>query len=319
TSHRTPSSKTRANNAPRQNNPADAKNLIIPSRVAHSDDDGNDEKATAGCTVDKSFLQPNSPSVPSRAGETNHGGWYAPSPRDQRHTLVGWKVLPTRLAFSLRLERLHPVRPPYSLRAPQQAPPDCSMCRLRLAIAGLSVRASCASFPPSPRSDCSTSVATVWVRWNGHDDGIGKPSEWRMPLNEMEGTGKRDLLLPLPENNRERLRLSLRVAVPGFGNKNNKVTRVTDIDDQEQERSRTTGIVGTVDVGWDGLSCVPVYRTDYFVDACGGRSVLHPSLPVALELAAVPGSYGRFRAASSSPVRGRGSGHDVQAFPCREF
>lgn len=214
--------------------------------------------------------------------------------RAQRRMLIGWKVLPARLALSLRLERLQPSRPPRWLRAPAKALPSCSMCRLRLSVAGLSVRASHPSLILNPQSLFLEPTTIVKVRWNGHDDGVRSFSEWRIPSTNTAESNLVDFLLPVPEHNRDQLRLSLRVAVPSLAC--NLQAGKESVDKELQNGS----VMGMIDIGWDGLSCLPVYRTEFFVEASDGRSVLHPSLPILAELVAVQGACRHFNLATPS-------------------
>lgn len=115
-----------------------------------------------------------------------------------------------------------------------------------------------------------------------------------MPLTKAAGSEIVDLLLPVPKHNRDRLRLSLRVAVPSLAYNFQAAKGSIDKDLQ------ISSVVGVVDIGWDGLSCLPVYRTEFFINACDGRSVLHPSLPVTAELVTVAGARCRFNLATSS-------------------
>lgn len=235
-----------------------------------------------------------------------------PSLLAQRSAPVAWKIRPARLAMSLRVERLQTTRPSLPLRAPPQAPPGYAVCRLRLGIAGISVRASHPGFGRVSLARLIESTATVTVRWNGYDDGVGAFSAWRVPLvapagnGAVAGSGQNDLLLPVPKNNRRGLLLSLSVQRPNF----RQVSQSTGgwiakevIDDNHH-------FSGVVNIGWDGLSCLPVNRTDFFVDAQDGlfmtnESGRRPSLAVTLELLAVlqtPRQPLKQAAASTLPV-----------------
>ncbi len=178
-----------------------------------------------------------------------------------------WRVLPACAALFLRLERLTPSRPPRPSRAPPAAPVD-SVCRLRLAIRGLwaSIRASHPGLL-GPRHSSSESP-TVVVGWNGYDPTGGPTLEWPVNVPPPESIQcsslPTDLLLQVPRHDRSGLVLTLRVvAAPSAG------TESGASKDSAAAESAVAGAItlGSVSIDWDGLSCLPVSSTGYFVDS----------------------------------------------------
>ena len=211
-----------------------------------------------------------------------------------------WKVLPARAALSLRLERLEPLRPPRPARAPAVAPED-SVCRLRLGILGWGARVR-ASHPKTLLSrDNLSESSTVMVGWNGYDATVGAWKEWPVEVPSADGNSTRpsgvstDLLLAVPPDRRSDLVLTLRVV--GAGQRR---------ADAEADLAAT---LGSVSIDWDGLSCLPVSGTDYFVETPARSYVVRPA-SVDLELlasASLPASSAAEESARSASTCGEKS------------
>lgn len=192
-----------------------------------------------------------------------------------------WKVLPARAALSLRLERLTPSRPPRPSRAPPVAPAN-SVCRLRLGVRGGGpvIRAS---HPGTlfPR-DTIPESSTVMVGWNGYGASVGPWKEWPVEVpaareNPMQPSGGTDLLLAVPRDGRSGLVLTLRAVALERQSGASKGGA-----DAEAGAAST---LGSVSIDWDGLSCLPVCGTDYFVESPSRNSLVRPA-SVDLELLA---------------------------------
>ena len=219
-----------------------------------------------------------------------------------------WRVLPSRAALSLRLERLVPSRPPRPSRAPPVAPID-SVCRLRFALRA--VRASIRAAHPGSlgyRESLSESWA-VMVGWNGYDSGVGPSLEWLVQVpsgNSAQSSGlSTDLLLQVPRLGRSGLVLTFRVvAAPSL-----------EMDGRASEgfaaaaAASSVATLGRVSIDWDGLSCLPVSRTDYFVDTPTTPSPVQPAC-VDLELLA--------SASSPSSSVATASAHGSERILCDE-
>lgn len=176
-----------------------------------------------------------------------------------------WRILPARIAISLRLERLRPSRPPRPSRAPLVAPVD-SVCRLRLSILGVGelIRASHAG-SLLPRHSLSESF-TVMVGWNGNDQTVGSSLEWPVEVPSTrdipaQSSGlSTDVLLDVPRDCRSGLVLTFRVL---------RSPRRTNLKpskwDTETAAAAAPVTPASVSIDWDGLACLPVSATDYFV------------------------------------------------------
>lgn len=195
-----------------------------------------------------------------------------------------WRVLPARIAISLRLERLTPSRPPRPSRAPSVAPID-SLCRLRLTILG--VEELIRTFHPGsllPRHSLSETF-TVMVGWNGYDETTGPPLEWPVkvpsicdiPAQYLDlGTG---VLLAVPRDRRSSLVLTLRVLPSKRG-----MHIIPSKGGAETAAS--------VSIDWDGLACLPTCATDYYVETSAVRKLtLQPATTLDLELLTGNSSY----------------------------
>lgn len=183
---------------------------------------------------------------------------------------VGWKVLPARIAISLRLERLEPSRIPRPQRAPPVAPLG-SVTRLRVSVAGISLRDSHPGLVLLSERSLVDAVV-VSVGWNGYEDDVGTPSQWHMMPwtignSAMEVSAKDDLLLDVPRH-RNGLVLTVSLGLPDatvgfFRGSNGEVT-------EEKDEEENLDVLGVARIGWDGLACLRVDPTDYFVDAADG-------------------------------------------------
>lgn len=188
---------------------------------------------------------------------------------------LAWRVLPSRLAISLRLERLAPSRPPRSSRMPSAASMVPSVSRLRLNIEGkVSFRASHPGLLLPRRSLLDDACTVVVVGWNGYDDTVGTLSEHQVPPTEASSGLENDLLLPVPQHGRDGLVLTVAVVkrFPGVALSQAREGDTAKVD--ERGIAKTT--LGTVTMEWDGLSCVHAYNTNYFVDPTDGRSTNRP-------------------------------------------
>lgn len=200
-----------------------------------------------------------------------------------------WRVLPARIAMSLRLERLAPSRPSRPSRVPSVAPAT-SVCRLRLRIlsGGLSARTSHPEMLQPRRSLLQLDDPTVVVGWNGYDDSVGPRSEWQVkipPTGYVDDASSssffNDVLLTVPQDGRDRLVLTL-----SFVTLQPQIARSA-----SKEIKAETVTLGTVSIDWDGLSSIPCCTTNYFVDTRDGRSsstrgLLPRPMPIDLELVA---------------------------------
>lgn len=217
-----------------------------------------------------------------------------------------WRVLPARIAISLRLERLTPSRPPRPSRAPSVASAD-SVCRLRLAILGVGelIRAS---HPGSllPHQSLSGSF-TVMVGWNGNYKAIGPSLEWPVEVPStrdipMQSSGlSTDVLLDVPQDCRSNLVLTLRV-LPS--------PRETNTISRKGGTERATSAPVTpasVSIDWDGLACLPVSATDFFVQTSVVTKPIVQPATVDFELLTCTPSYSS-AAAAVADVSAHGSG-----------
>lgn len=173
-----------------------------------------------------------------------------------------WRIIPARLALSLRLERLEPSWPPCLSRVPAMAPP-ATVCRLRLGVlgGGSSIRTLHPSLLPPHRSAQESS--TIKVIWNGYRETVGPSSEWRVEVPSIYDAASsashstNDFLLPIPRNARERLILTL-IAMR---------SPTQDKNDGNKNPKQTPSMLGSVSINWGSLSCLPSCTTNYFVDA----------------------------------------------------
>lgn len=227
-----------------------------------------------------------------------------------------WKVSPASLAISLRLERMVPSRPPRPLRAPSVVSDSSAapVCRLRLGIVsgGPLIHVS---HPDFLWSRHSWRPAFIVVGWNGYGETVGPMSEWRMQIPSIS-PGQRnngagcfsstgpvisDILLNVPRHHRNRLVLTVGAVVASSPSPVSGI-RQTEADEEGRQREEVT--LGTVKIDWDGLSCLPLRTTNYFVDTVDGRSPATEGLayPVQVELELI--------APSSSPLVSGGSVQD---------
>lgn len=212
-----------------------------------------------------------------------------------------WRVLPARLAMSIRLERLETSRPPRPLCLPPVAP-KISVCRLRLGFVGngASIRASHPGFMLPRRS--LVSPTTVVVGWNGYEDKVGPMSQWKVKVSSDDDEGTAlpsdlgdDILLPVPRDGRERLVLTLALEANTVG-----AAASSQFARSAHAKAGTTNL-GTASIDWDGLSCLPLHVTDYFVDTPVGRSPTNEHLPIAIDLELVaPAHSATTRAGTAS-------------------
>lgn len=178
-----------------------------------------------------------------------------------------WRVLPARIAMSVRLERLTPSRIPRPSRVPEVAPGN-SVCRLRLNILG-GGRSTRTSHPGSLRHGPSLSDSTtVAVGWNGCDRTVGPPLEWQIKVPPLCGNFaptsalSNDILLDVPRDGRSGLTLTLsEVATP----------LRTHTGEGTEQGNGAVATLGSVTIDWDGLSCLSTSSTDYFVEPTDGR------------------------------------------------
>lgn len=209
---------------------------------------------------------------------------------------IAWRVLPLRLAISLRLERLAPSRPPRPSRLASTAPTGPSVSRLRLSIKdNILFRASHAGLLLPRQSLLNDPSTAVVVGWNGHDDTVGSLSEYDLSSTEASSGLENDLLLAVPEHGRSALVLTVTVV--------KRVSRAREgYIAKGDERGTARITLGTVTIGWDGLSCVHAYDTDYFVDPMDGRSSSLPHLrPMAVNLELVAPKSEPHQHTTSSP------------------
>lgn len=271
-----------------------------------------------------------------------------------------WRVLPARIAISLRLERLSPSPPPYPSCVPSIGPVD-SVCRLRLRILG--AEASVRTLHPEsllPRHCSQREASTVVVGWNGNDETeLGQPPEWRVGVPPGRGNALcpppglgNDTLMDIPKDGRDRLLLTLGVATSPFRTpllskkgKNERLSAIEGVpmsktsedallnksedvslnktsDDSalsigdnaplsktspnaplstsQFAQSRTsqnapmstsedvgqesTVVWGSASIDWNGLSRLPVYSTDYFVETHSSPTSQRVVQPVLVDL-----------------------------------
>ena len=203
-----------------------------------------------------------------------------------------WRVVPARIAISLRLERLARSRPPYNRSCVPSVGPEGSVCRLRLSILGgrASVRTR---HPVSLLSRCSQpEPSTLVIGWNGHyETAVGPPSEWRVRLPPGHGDPlcppdlSNDALLAIPGDCRDRLVLTLGVAASASQTQSSSTS-------ENSAKELEAGMLGSVSIDWNGLSRLPLYSTGYFVDSRSSSTsqpVVQP-MSVDLELVAARSS-----------------------------
>ncbi|CAM9115968.1 unnamed protein product [Ectocarpus sp. 13 AM-2016] len=178
-----------------------------------------------------------------------------------------WRILPARIAMSVRLERLTPSRIPRPSRVPEVAPRN-SVCRLRLRILG-GGRSTRTSHPGSLRQVPSLSdSSTVTVGWNGCDRTVGPPLEWRIKVPPLCGNFapssglSNDILLDVPRDSRRDLSLTLSEVATPLG---------THTRESTEQGTGAVATLGSATIDWDGLSCLPASSTDYFVEPPDGR------------------------------------------------
>ncbi|CAN0018446.1 unnamed protein product [Ectocarpus sp. 6 AP-2014] len=195
-----------------------------------------------------------------------------------------WRILPARIAMSVRLERLMPSRIPRPSRVPEVAPRN-SVCRLRLSILG-GGRSTRTSHPGSLRHGPSLSdSSTVTVGWNGCDRAVGPPLEWQIQVPPLCGNFaptsglSKDILLDIPRDSRSDLSLTLREVATPLG---------THTGESTEQGTGAVAMLGSVTIDWDGLSCLAASSTDYFVEPPDGQLTssksMHPLQPSMVNL-----------------------------------
>lgn len=232
------------------------------NRPAHPKNDG-----IRGDSADKESLK--STFCPENAGR-----------RESR----AWRILPARIAMSVRLERLTPSRIPRPSRVPDVAPGN-SVCRLRLSILG-GGRSTRTSHPGSLRHGPSLSdSSTVTVGWNGCDRTVGPPLEWQIKVPPLCGNFaptsglSNDILLDVPRDGRRDLSLTLSEVATPLG---------THTGESTEQGTGAVATLGSATISWDGLSCLPASSTDYFVEPPDERLAssksMHPLQPSTVNL-----------------------------------
>lgn len=247
--------------------------------------------ATRYCSAHDGQAHPSTAASSGTPSDTFDGERIVSTPNTADHLGAlgdcrSWRVLPARVALSLRQERLTPSRPPRPSRAPPVAPVD-SVCRLRLAIQGVwaSIRASHpGSLGPG---HCPSESSTVMVGWNGYDATVGPSLEWPVKVPSAESVQcsslRTDILLEVPRHERSGLVLTLRVVAAPSPETDSRASK-----DSAAAEAAVAGAVtlGSVSIDWDGLSCLPVCYTGYFVDTPTTASPIQPPAVVDLELLA---------------------------------
>lgn len=184
-----------------------------------------------------------------------------------------WRVVPARIAISLRLERLARSRPRPPYYSPSCVPtvgPVGSVCRLRLSIlgGGASVRTL---HPESLLPRCSQLESpTLVIGWNGGTEtAAGQlPSEWRVRVPPAGGDPllppdlSNGALLAIPRDGRDRLVLTL-----GLAGSPSQTPSSSTSENNSEGKEKEAGLLGSVSIDWKGLSRLPLYSTGYFVDA----------------------------------------------------
>lgn len=186
-----------------------------------------------------------------------------------------WRVVPARIAISLRLERLarSRPRPPYNPSCAPAVGPVGSVCRLRLNVlsGGASVRTQ---HPESLLPRCSQLESpTLVIGWNGREEtAVGQPpSEWRVRVPPAHGDPlcPPDLstasLLAIPRDCRDRLVLTLGVVASAPRAPSSSGTSKNTAEEGKEKEAEVK--LGSVLIDWNGLSRLPTYPTGYFVDA----------------------------------------------------
>lgn len=238
-------------------------------------------EAAGGSTGQDRWKQ-HSITMPQATEET---GAIQPIERDIVRCREAWRVVPARLSLSMTLERLSASRPPRLTREPTAAF-EGPLCRLRVGFIGrgASVRAS---HPDVARPERFLPPGTaIFVGWNGCSDTVGPVSECQFQLCKRDDSVALDLkeyvILPVPPRGRERLFLTLFLKRPAGSTSDKSQGRIAVDSDAEMET------LGQASIDWDGLSCLPRYATNYFVDTMNGRSSINDNLlrgmPVDLEL-----------------------------------
>ena len=196
-----------------------------------------------------------------------------------------WRVLPARLALSMRLERLLASRPSRPALVPPAAPEGC-VCRLRIGLVGRGASLRESHPDVSSPGRFLKPGTTIVVGWNGYSSTVGPRSEWQLPLrgvdDAMVSGPSDDILLPVPPLDRERLVLTL-------GLRRQADERTSDLSyDEASLPGAELFRQGRVTIDWDGLSCLPLNATNYFVDTKDDRSskndVRLSTMPMGLEL-----------------------------------
>ena len=224
-----------------------------------------------------------------------------------------WRVVPARIAISLRLERLARSRP-----RPPHYSPSCvpavgrvgSVCRLRLSILGGGASAR-ALHPGSLLPRCSQlEPSTLVIGWSGGAEtatGQGQPpSEWRVRVPPARGDPllspdlSNGALLAIPRDGRDRLVLTL-----GLAGSPSQEPSSSPSEDNAEGKEKQTGLLGSVSIDWKGLSRLPLYSTGYFVDA-HSSSTSRPDVPqpmyLDLELVAARSSLQSPKRAATGPT-----------------
>ncbi|CAM9137499.1 unnamed protein product [Scytosiphon promiscuus] len=263
--------------------------LCIPAATTDSSTDGEEKHPrpfldTGGeiCRDSANGKQVSTPSI--EEGDC--------SSRSQREPHA-WRILPARMAMSLRLERLTPSRPPRPCRMPSVAPAG-SVCRLRLGLLGWRKLIRTSHPTSSRRGHPAPSSYTVIVGWNGNHETVGQRLEWPVKVPLLSGVPpptsglSTDFLLELPRSGRRDLAVTFRMMSPP--------PRTRPRAGAGAERAATDAVasetLGRASVDWDGLSCLPVSAAGYMVQTLDGRGAsptrnsLHEPAAVDLELSA---------------------------------
>lgn len=227
--------------------------LSLPVFGPGSPREGMQANAGVSLTSSSGNSGQTSPNAPT-PGFAARSGVSPTTDEEKQDKAIGWRILPARLAISLRLERLEASRPARPERVLPIAPPN-SVCRLRLHLQGISVLSSHPDLISAQRLLESSSVA-LSLEGSDASDGVFKgfsSRSWRVPCRRTKVMCRKqgDFLLPIPKL---RKGLSLKVSL---------ASQAAALDATKDPLD--AGItVGEVRIDWQGLACLPVDRTDYF-------------------------------------------------------
>lgn len=176
----------------------------------------------------------------------------------ERHSSIAWKVLPARLAISIRLERLEAVRSPRALRASPMGIFDY-VCRLRLSIIGMTVLASHPALGLNRRLMEMVSVGVRWDRNDGEtmEETVTGPCYVTPSRTNGSGWEQGDILLSVPVSRKD---LVLAISVQSRAG-----SSIYD-ENLDGDLGKAGSMIGEARIDWSGLACLPTRRTNYFVD-----------------------------------------------------